>query len=298
MNTRIIVLGSEGFVGKHLCKMLKSNGIEFLGLDICGNPTISINVVKEFTNLKSIIKEFEPISIINLAAYANSSQCEMYKEQVYTLNVEFVERLAELCNELRVSKLIHASSEWIYGPGPIRVLKALDPRNFYARNLDLYSRSKLDSEIVLFKMSKQSDLQVYIHRFGIIYGTELNPSNCVVDYILKHFKSNSKVELRSKSSGRCFISVEDISYALIHSAVRDNQKQINKEPRILNIQGAKCHQLQHIIDFLYNNCDGLQSLKEISSHDDIKYINSDFESYVGRPCKSLENYLSLKKASV
>ena len=53
---------------------------------------------------------------------------------------------------------------------PLKVDLTFLPEKFYHKNLDLYSRSKPDSEISLIKLSRNSNLKTIINRFGIIYG--------------------------------------------------------------------------------------------------------------------------------
>ena len=294
MKKRILLIGASGFVGRTVYQLFKEKSLDIKGIDLDDNTDYKIDILDNFNKLKELIFELKPYAIINLAAFSNSQQCNNNKEKVYALNVEFVEKLFEVCNRSNVKVFIHSSSEWIYGPGPLKVDLTLLPEKFYHKNLDLYSKSKLDSEISLIKLSRKSNLTTIINRFGIIYGNVKNRSNCVVDYIIKNYLEKKVINFRDPNSGRCFISIDDIAYAIYINVIKNYSQ--NKSNHILyNLQGPGFYQLSRIKDYLeLNDIDILKS-DFSDKKSDIKIIKSDFKNLTGKDPKCLSEYLDFFK---
>ncbi len=293
MKNLTIILGSGGFVGKSLYKFFKLNNANVLGIDYLEGEDYQIDFVKEFDELKKIIMRYSPKSIINLAAFSNSKQCNENSKKVYKLNVDFVRKLANLCSTAGVKNFIHSSSEWVYGPGPINIKRKILPESLYHKELDLYSRSKLDAELLLLKMPI-AGMNVFINRYGIIYGNKENKSNCVVDYILERFINKKEIAIRSLDSGRSFISINDIIQFLYSNSLNNL---MFKEHSIFDLQGPKCYKLKNIIDYLYDK-DAIHIKNYIikeSDDFDIKNVRSDINNILKRDAQSLEEYINIYK---
>ena len=295
MNNKTIIIGSSGFVGRTTYKLFKKKSLEVIGIDKVGPCDYTIDILKEFNKLEDIISSIKPTSVINLAALSNSKQCNNNKDLVYPLNVDFVDKALKLCIKNKVKNFIHSSSEWIYGKGPINVQTKLSPQECYKNNLDLYSRSKLDAELILFNKAADASINIIINRFGIIYGNLENQSNCAVDYIIKCFKNNTPAILKDPLAGRCFISVEDIAEALfINCNSNDASLNMNKIS-IYNIQGPHLYQLSKIEEFLYSRDLDITNANLSNKNADIKIVKSDFKSLVKRNPKCLSKYINAIK---
>lgn len=287
-----LIIGSQGFVGRALVQQLRSHSIPFIDVDCAGNPSYEIDIVADFSKLDSLISEYSPSYVINLAAFSNSKSCDSCPEKVYALNVNFVRRLAQSCIKYNIPSLFHASSEWIYGPGPVIETSAIDPIDCYHRSLDLYSRSKLDSELILHHILQDTpscSTKLVIYRFGIIYGNSTFKSNCVVDYLLTCFKSSNKLSVNSPHSSRCFVALDDICELFLSAPVICTSK-LSNSLNIFNIQGPSSYSLSGIIDFLDNHSSIVNPPLDIAQYD-TKVIVSDLEYLLDRSPTPLESYL-------
>jgi len=293
MKDLTIILGSGGFVGKSLYKYFKSKKAHVLGIDYLAGEDFQIDFVEEFDDLKKIIQKYNPKSIINLAAFSNSKQCNINSQKVFELNVNFVRKLAILCKALKVKNFIHSSSEWVYGPGPINIKYKIPPQNLYHKDLDLYSRSKLDAELLLLNIPV-GEMNIFINRYGIIYGNKENKSNCVVDYILEKFINKKEIDIRSVQSGRSFISVNDVIEFLYKNSLNNL---IFQEHLIFDLQGPKCYQLKNIIDYIYDKKATKINNYFIKDSDnfDIKNVRSDIKNILKREPQGLEDYINIYK---
>ena len=291
----IIIVGSEGFVGKSLSYLHGQKSSNLIFVDKLESADYQIDIITEFSKLETLIKQTSPSCIINLAAFSNGKSCILNRDSVYQLNVEFVEKLAYACHNYNVSTLVHSSSEWIYGSGPFEICQPIPASNCYGFELDLYSRSKLDSELLLNRISRDISTSIVIYRFGIIYGTSLFRSNCVVDYLLSNLQSHNTLSVNHPNSARCFISVEDICDLLILTPSLPDFVYPNN---VFNIQGPSCYSLGSIISFLEGNSDIIDSpLPNTEEAFDIKLIKSDFDFLLGRRPKCLSLYLESTRVS-
>ena len=287
-----LIIGSQGFVGQALIQQFRSQSLPFIDVDCAGNPSYKIDIVSDFSKLDSLISEYNPSYVINLAAFSNSKSCNLFPEKVYALNVDFVRRLALSCIKYCVPSLFHASSEWIYGPGPVMEMSAINPMDCYHRSLDLYSRSKLDSELILHHIIQQKPsclTKFVIYRFGIIYGNSKFQSNCVVDYLLSSFKSSNELSVNSPHSSRCFVALDDIC-DLFTLAPAICASKLSSPLNTFNIQGPSSYSLSGIIDFLYNKSSFVEPSLANTQYD-TKVVASDLEYLLDRSPTPLESYL-------
>ena len=102
---KILITGSSGYIGSHLCKMLE-NDYEVHGLDIC-EPQHS---VKSFYNIdinKPLFMEEEYDAVIHLAALVNVSRSERMPIQYYITNLNGT---MNVLNKIKTKNFIFAST--------------------------------------------------------------------------------------------------------------------------------------------------------------------------------------------
>lgn len=96
---KMIVTGSEGFIGKALCRELAKRGVEVIGLDRkCGT---------EATEVCELLKNGGIDCVFHLAAQTSVFNGNL--EQIRRDNIDTFMRVADACNQNHV-KLIYASS--------------------------------------------------------------------------------------------------------------------------------------------------------------------------------------------
>ena len=290
--TKILLFGSQGFIGTHILRHA-SNDTDILDIDISGNPKICLDVVSDFSKLQPIVSEFRPDVIINLAAFPSNSACLNSLSHVYPLNVLFPSRLYALAAQLNIPLYIHASSEWIYGIGSQYITNSPSPISFYPNHHDLYSRSKLDSEIRLESEATHSrnETSVLSLRLGIIYGSSTVMSNSVVDKIISEKNQGRSLLLKSPQAARHFISVDSVAQCFL--AASSQYKNFLAQPYTsVNIQGSNCYSVSSIQNYI-NQASPLLPLQP-SSHDsslDIKCILPQQTQLLDCPPSLLRDYL-------
>jgi len=198
MQKKILIIGSGGFIGKHVVKaFLKKKNVEiFEGSKF----NIDINSILSF---KKAFNKIKPDIVINLAAFShldNSSLNNIFKLNCFSV-IDIVDFL--ISNNFE-GRFINTSSALVYGSKTHGVLKEsmlLEPEHSYA-----VAKAAVDN---LFKII-QSDLQA----------TSVRPFNCIgvghrADYvvpkIIDHFQKKKQViELGDIYAKRDFVDVRDV----------------------------------------------------------------------------------------
>ena len=170
---RVLVTGSEGYVGSVLRDVLMEYGHDCVGLDTgyfndgdLGRaprpiPLISKDI-REVTH--DDVADFD--AVIHLAALANDALGALDESLTHTINTDASLRLAELAKAAGVHRFVFSSSCSMYGRGGARVLAEDAP----LEPLTAYAHSKRDVEVGLSKLADDAFSPVYLRNataFGL-----------------------------------------------------------------------------------------------------------------------------------
>lgn len=196
MNNRILVTGSRGFIGRHLCDVLSKSGHTVIEFDYTSTSWDDELYIRELNE----ISETQPIEmVVHLGAMATTHGVD--RKTLFGFNTEAVRAVGQLCKERQIP-LIFTSSSAVYGN--------------QGQNLSLYAWSKRQAEI---EIEKIAGLNFMIFRLFNTYGydeTKKGEMKSVVsDMIISalRFKTVKIVELDSVPFGyqaRDFVSVKDV----------------------------------------------------------------------------------------
>ena len=138
MSKNILVTGSAGFIGFHLCKKLIENGINVIGIDNVNDyydtklKNARIKILNQTSSKKDnwkffkfdlmnkdlllqIFKEYKPKVVINLAAQAGVRYSLTNPEAYINSNIIGFFNILECCKINNVMSLLYASSSSVYG---------------------------------------------------------------------------------------------------------------------------------------------------------------------------------------
>jgi nucleoside-diphosphate-sugar epimerase len=182
---KVLVTGSAGFVGHHLCRYLKKKGYWVRGVDI--EPEEWKSNVNEFylmdlkdpLNCEEVVRDID--WVYNLAAMNGSIEMTTTNKAELVHNNALVNlNMAESCADSdTVERVFYSSSACVY---PIHYQETddthlLKEEDAYPSNPDSeYGWEKLFSERVWQSYMEDRGLEVRIARFINIYGTE-----CLID---------------------------------------------------------------------------------------------------------------------
>ncbi|MEK6875328.1 MAG: sugar nucleotide-binding protein [Nanoarchaeota archaeon] len=182
MNRKIVITGSNGFVGKNIyIKLLKFYNVN--GIDI--NESKFTDTTLDILNREELFKflnNFFPEIIIHCAYYPHVDGCEINPEKAYKINIEATNNIVDWCRQNN-KKLIFISTDYVYSKNG----DCLNNENSEINALNIYTQNKIDNENKI-KMYLKDFL---IFRTGFIYGYDLGGKNFLMQMI--ESKGNIKI---------------------------------------------------------------------------------------------------------
>jgi ADP-L-glycero-D-manno-heptose 6-epimerase len=220
-NTKILVTGALGFIGKSLLEYLRDKG-HYVDIYVKKNWTkrweelVELKVHRPFhENILDIIKNYD--IVVHLAA--NSSTTAPENQETWDNNYTLTSSIIEGCIKNNV-KLILASSASVYGnSGKInKEDDEVNPQHFYGA-----TKAIIDTNLPIF-----NNEEIYSLRFFNVYGKNEDRKGKMSSVIykwltqdinegnkIKIFKSNSE-KFKDGEQCRDFIFVEDVCSIIYH----------------------------------------------------------------------------------
>jgi UDP-glucuronate 4-epimerase len=238
----ILVTGSAGFIGYHLCNsLLKEKKNNVYGIDNLNNY-YSVNLKKHRLNLLknsknfyffkisilekkkllTIVKKYQIKVIIHLAAQAGVRYSLTNPDIYVDTNVKGFLNILEVCKILKIKNLIYASTSSVYGLNENLPFKE---NNIADHPIQLYAATKRANELMAHAYSSLYKIPTTGLRFFTVYGPLGRPDMALFKFT-KNILENKKIELFNYAQhSRDFTYIDDIIYVI--------QKFINK-PAITN----------------------------------------------------------------
>ncbi|MCH8204920.1 MAG: SDR family NAD(P)-dependent oxidoreductase [Candidatus Hydrogenedentes bacterium] len=140
MSGRVLVTGSNGFVGMHLCRHLAARGYEVFGCDLVSaedSPRRRICDIADAQSIEEAVQWAGPLDfVVHLAAITFVPDATNSPAEVVDVNFLGTIRLTEaLQAQAPESRLVFVGSSEVYGPRketPITEERSLAPANPYA----------------------------------------------------------------------------------------------------------------------------------------------------------------------
>ncbi len=227
---RVLITGSNGFLGNHLLNYLSGKKIDVLGIDLDSSKKInSKTLIGDITNSNFINQVFKKkIDIIfHFAAIADINYCSNNPLEVVEQNVLNTVKLLEYAKKYKVKRFIFSSSVYVN-----------------SNEGSFYKSSKIASESFIKEFSKKYKLDYTILRFGSLYGPGSDSNNGVHRIIERAIKENIISYEGDQEAIREFIHIEDASSACFE--ILDNKFK-NKTILVTGNSSIKIYDLLNII---------------------------------------------------
>lgn len=241
-----LIIGSSGFVGKHLTHHLLSAGWEIHGFDRVRLPNSPIDTIQgDLLDRKLLVRQFvekRPQVVFHLAGVLKSDQPEL----LYRVHILGTESVFDAIVEAGIKPLvIVASSSAIYGAGngsrPVT-------ETFKPRPVTHYAISKLAQEMVAFRYNQMHGIQVICLRAFNLVGPGQPPdlacSAFARQIALGEVRGDSAISTGNLGAYRDFVDVRDVarSYALVAMYGRPG--------RVYNVCSGRAVSIRKCLDML------------------------------------------------
>ena len=257
---KILVTGSSGFIGMHLCKNLLDDGYRVHGVDNM-NEYYDVRLKKErlkvlskydnFTfdkidlanihDIENNFKKFKPEKVVNLAAQAGVRYSLVNPHAYIQSNVVGFTNLIETCKNYGISGLIYASSSSVYGGNtsmPFSVDDTVD------KPLSIYAASKKSNELIAYTYNHLYGLNTTGLRFFTVYGPWGRPDMAMYIFTEK-IRNGKKIQVFNHGKmQRDFTYIDDIIDG-IRASIENNY-----QFEIFNLGNNRSEDLMDMIGYI------------------------------------------------
>ena len=226
---KVLVTGSEGFIGSHLTERLVELGAKVTALvqynsfnnwgwidtfsdEIKDNIEIVTGDIREYDNVKRIIKGKDVV--FHLAALIAIPYSYLSPMAYVRTNVEGTTNVLEACKEYGVEKIVHTSTSETYGTA----LYVPIDENHPLQGQSPYSASKIAADMMAESFYRSFELPVAIIRPFNTYGPRQSARAVIPTIIIQILSGADKIKLGSLTPTRDFNYVKDIIEAFIKMA--------------------------------------------------------------------------------
>ncbi len=247
----ILVTGSSGFIGFHLCKNLILKDELVIGLDNMNNYydkklkekrlgeliKISSKSNFEFINanledkraLEFLFKKYKPNKVVNLAAQAGVRYSLENPEAYIQSNIVGFSNILEICRNNEIDHLIYASSSSVYGGNrsfPFKENQKVD------KPISLYAASKKSNELMAYTYSHLYKIPSTGLRFFTVYGPWGRPDMSLFLFTDAIFNERPIKIFNKGNMVRDFTYIDDI--------IEGITRIISKPPQTNNLKSQSC----------------------------------------------------------
>lgn len=191
MKKTILVTGSSGFIGFHLCIRLLSENYNVIGVDSHNNYYSVklkkdrlkqiISFKKKFKknfyfykfdiskkkDLESLFKKYKFDYVVNLAAQAGVRYSLINPDSYTKSNLVGFANLLECCRNYKIKHLVYASTSSVYGAN---IKSPFSEKDNADHQIQYYAATKRANELMAHSYSCLFDLKTTGLRFFTVYG--------------------------------------------------------------------------------------------------------------------------------
>jgi len=204
-NTKLLLTGASGLLGRQVLSFLTAEGVSCTGLCF-SRPSEGLTKldITDFAATRSFVQGLQPTYIIHAAAQRFPDKVEGDFEAALKLNVESTRNLAEVCKEIG-SCLIYISTDYVFdGEHP----------PFFPDNkpnpLNKYGETKLAGEEAVLATSPN----FFVLRIPVLYGGVKTLNESAVTVLLDVIRSGQPAKMSSYEV-RCPSHTLDIARILL-----------------------------------------------------------------------------------
>jgi len=209
---KILIMGSEGFVGQNLVNGLSKNYDVFRSDQIDSNEKNYFKCdITNFNSVEKIVKDVDAVIHLTAHSLVSSLDGSITNAQV---NILGLLNLLEACRKNSIPKVIFTSASSLIGePSSFQVNEKHDPKPKTA-----YGITKLTSEHYLRLYNELYNLDYTVFRFFNIYGPF--QKNGLIPSIYKKIQNNEPITIFGKGDQiRDYVYIEDIIAFFEKSAI-------------------------------------------------------------------------------
>lgn len=251
---KILITGSQGFIGKHLLNELLPK-CKIIGINsIYDKKTKNyIPLKKNIVKLKASDVSSNLTGIVHLAAITDVNFCQQNPQKCFETNVLGTQKTLEVARK-KDCKFVYVSTSHVYGKPEKLPLKEEHQKNPNS----IYAASKLAGEICCEGYARSYGMDISIVRLFSVYGPN-SPTHLVTSRIISQLDKPS-IKLGNLRPKRDFIFVTDAIKA-IATVLKKSQNF-----KVYNVGTGKSYSILDICNIIGNLSGEELRIKKVNSY--------------------------------
>ncbi len=260
---KVLVTGSSGFIGMHLCKnLLESNSVvhgvdnmnSYYDIELKKLRLLKLQKYKNFSfdciniedegSLNNVFKTFKPDKVVNLAAQAGVRHSLSNPDIYINSNINGFLKVLKCCKKYEIQGLIYASSSSVYGGNKMFPFSESAKIN---KPISIYAVTKQANELMATTYSHLYGINVTGLRFFTVYGPYGRPDMAMYIFAKNIIKNKPITVYNNGNMQRDFTYIDDIISGIKSSL--DN----NYRNEIFNLGNNKIEKLMNMISLVENS---------------------------------------------
>lgn len=302
MNKTVLVTGSAGFIGFHLCELLLKENYSVIGIDCLTDyydTNLKINRlnillkyekfkdirldINNFKGLSEIFEKYKPNNVIHLAAQAGVRYSIENPRTYLETNILGTFNILELIKKHNILHTLIASTSSVYGANTIMPFTENQKTE---TQISFYAATKKACEVLSHSYSHIHNLPITNFRFFTVYGPWGRPDMALFKFV-KAIKENKPIDIYNNGEmKRDFTYISDLVKAISllidrvpkkNSKISENDSLSPVAPwRVINIGNSKVESLLEFIEEIETNL-GRTALKNFlpMQQGDVKETHAD-----------------------
>lgn len=259
--TRVLVTGGAGYIGAHVCEVLKESGYEVRIFDDFSNGLkrrvsgrFDDVVEGDITDRDALVKALEGVdSVIHLAAKKAVGESVENPLKYYSNNVGGTLNLLAAMSVRGIKKLVFSSSAAVYSPNDKPAIEESDP----TEPLSPYGATKLLSEELISKVAKAEGISAISLRYFNVVGSSHpefgdNSKDNLVPKVFAAYKRGERPDIYGSDyptkDGTCirdYIHVGDLAEAHLAALMKVESSLVDE---VYNVGSGTGYSVKEMID--------------------------------------------------
>ena len=203
---KVLVTGAAGFIGQHVCSLLREQRHEVIGSDVYVDSDLLWDITKACPPFGSLD------AVIHLAALANPRECDADPAKAFNVNVNGTHQVLELARKSGAKKFVFSSSAHVYDI-PSRYLPADELLPLRLNNT--YTTTKILGEQLCELYWTNHGLSYTILRLFNAYGLNQAKGYYIPDQVSK--AKEGCINLKGGNTTKDWVWVGDVADAFVRA---------------------------------------------------------------------------------
>lgn len=224
---KVLLFGSNGFLGKSICKLFKEKQVEFYTVSRNNTANYSIDI-SDYKRFDILPNDFFDV-IINCATTLPGGNYldNDYLDKIYKTNILGSQNICKWINtQTKIVKIINCSTLVVVGKPWGSNLKE-DAKTYPTGNHVLYCSSKLTQELIFQTLGDFKKIPTTQLRFSTLYGPTMS-WNGIICNMIDQAKTSKQINLTNASKVAAdFLHITDAAKIIFATLQSDSSGIIN-----------------------------------------------------------------------